>query len=285
VTRSDQAGAFRLSPLLPATYRVTARRVGYAPRTVEMRLSADTLITITLVSTAPTLDTVRVVARGTGVFGVVGESKSLRPIRGARVAVVGADAVATSDSSGKFVIPISKPGQYVVRATRSGYADQILSITVPHDAYVEVAALLDSASGAEHTGREGLWADFDKRLGWRAMNSAFVDAADLARYSGGNLTDALRASHGVVQRGMTIGAATCVFVNGEPKPGWPLNAFPVEQILAVELYGVRGDPTQTLAKAWPPVAGSTACVSAEGRLGGSRRPNEAVFAVIWLKTP
>ena len=82
------------------------------------------------------------------------------------------------------------------------------------------------------------------------MNSALVSGAEL-RDMGGSLHDALLRSKSMTVRGLRLGPTTCVFLNGIPRPGLPLDAFQIEEIEAVELYGESGDPTGTLASSWP----------------------------------
>ncbi|MEO8450041.1 MAG: carboxypeptidase-like regulatory domain-containing protein, partial [Gemmatimonadota bacterium] len=54
--------------------------------------------------------------------GVVMGSKERRPIEGARVSLVGADAVTVTDEKGRFQFENLIPGRYVIQASAIGYS-------------------------------------------------------------------------------------------------------------------------------------------------------------------
>jgi hypothetical protein len=215
-------------------------------------------------------------ARLTGLEGVVG-NYALKPIAHAVVRVLGSDRSATTDSNGAFLLALDKPGTYMVRIRRAGYAEALSLVTVPKDGVVDASHLLDSSSRPVAPGLEALWQDFDQRLRWRSSNAALVSGAEL-RQAGGVLTDALRGVPSVMNPGLVIGPTTCVFINGVARPGWPLDAFSVEEIEAIELYG--RDDTGSLARAWPP---NGECGINRGARSTGSRGNIARFAVIWTK--
>src|SRR5262249_10678693 len=118
-------------------------------------------------------------------------------------------------------------------------------------------------------------------LVFHGPGSAMVPAEDLTRYEGGTLSDNIISSPSFVKRGMTLGPTICLFINGQPKPGWPLDAIDVSRVVAVELYvaGPRGDATGTLAMEWPPAARCSPVATTVTRT----RPTDAKYAAIWLK--
>ncbi|MEO5817109.1 MAG: carboxypeptidase regulatory-like domain-containing protein [Gemmatimonadaceae bacterium] len=280
--RTDQFGAFELASVPSGNYRMTVRRIGFAELARDFVVAdRDTAVTLTLVPRAQLLDTTRVRANAMAIHGVVGAAHDLRPLAGATVLVVGAGRTETTDSAGQFFAPVKKPGTYFLRIARPGYAMQVITIDVPDDRSVETSALLDSSEMAVRPGTDELWTEFDKRVVWHAMNSAVVSGADLRKFEADLLSDALRSTPSFVKRGLKIGSATCVFVNGLPRPGWALDAVPVDNIEAVELYGAGGDLTESLRKDWPR---GVPCGEATGlRNAGRAAPGTVNFAVIWMK--
>jgi hypothetical protein len=134
---------------------------------------------------------------------------------------------------------------------------------------------------AVRPGTDELWAEFDKRASWHGMNSVIVSGADLRKFEANYLSDALRGTPSVIKHGIKIGSATCVFVNGLPRPGLPLDGVAVDNIEAIEMYAAGGDPTETLRKAWPR---GVPCGEANGlRNAGRALPGTAIFAAIWTK--
>lgn len=273
--RTDDVGEYRLSNAPNGRYRFVVRQIGYREFSRDVRIAGrDTTISVTLRPAPQQLETVQIRAGASGIYGVVGRSQGLQPIAGATVRVIGAARSAITDSAGRFVVNLPKPGIHMVRITRPGYAEQVFTIEVPSDRWIEVARLMDAGSGP--TALEGPWQELERRLIWRGMNSALVPGSQLRRY-GGSVTDALQGSPAVVITGLRIDRSTCVFVNGLPRPGWPLDAYNVDDIEAVEVYGRYGDATGMLAKRWPPGA---PCGD-----GSSSRPTSgtAGFAVVWLR--
>jgi hypothetical protein len=273
VTRSDELGAFHLRGVPSGRYSLSVRQIGYEASTLEIAVTdRDTTVVVGLTPIPQVLSAVRVRGRATGIYGVVGTSAGLEPIAGASIRVMGAGRPVATDSAGRYFVSITKPGLYVVRISHRGYADQVFSIDVPADRPVEGSRLLYPGTGPS-VGLNSLWNELDQRLQWRGMNSALVPGSQLRRY-GGSLTDALQGSPAAVTAGVRVSPGTCVFVNGVPRPGWPLDAFSVDDVEVVELYG--RDETDILRKRWP--------AGAECGDGRSRPASgEARFAVVWLK--
>lgn len=270
-TRSDDMGSFRLNGIPDGRYRLSVRRVGYLEHEKELRTAfRDTFVLVDLHPVARKLPTVRVRENVTAIYGMIAASHNLRPIPGAVVQVVGARRYVASDIAGRFIVGIEKPGTYVLRISREGYVQEVFSMQVPRGRAVEASRLLDSSSKRAAPGLNVLWEDFDQRLRWRGMNSALIPGSELRRY-GGLLASALGGTPTFTSKGLRIGARTCVFVNGVPRPGWPLDAFPIEDIEAVEVYGRNCDPTSTLAQKWPPGVPCTETTGGAGLESNSRK--------------
>jgi hypothetical protein len=283
VVRSDQQGTFQFSKVPSGTFRLTVRQIGFVEATRELEIGdRDVSLTISLVSTSQQLDTVRVRAHVIAVFGVVGTAVGLKPVADATVQIIGAQQKTTTDSAGRFFVSLKKGGTYFVRVHHVGFGAQMVAVDVPTDRSVETFVLLDS--GVVATGAEMLSDEFDERLHWQGQYGALVPAEEITRY-GGSVSDAIRGAQSFVKKGLQLGSTVCLFVNGVPRPGWPLDAIPPEQIATVELYTKTGDETNTLAARWPTKA---PCGSSAG--GGVTTPTSPLnrrsiiqYAVIWLK--
>ncbi len=280
--RSDQQGAFQFSRLPAGRYQLTVREIGFSETSREVDLSErDATISISMTPTSQRLDTVRVRANVTAVYGVVGTTVGLRPVSDATVQVIGSQQKATTDSAGRFFVALKKGGSYFVRVRHDGFADQFMPVDVPNDRAVETFILLDSGTVA--TGADGLWDEFDERLRWEGQHGAVVPGEQIAEW-GGSASDAIRGSQAFVRKGLQLTSNVCLFVNGVPKPGWPLDAIPPEQIATVELYTATGDETNTLYERWPRGA---QCGSSAGTASSPTSPFDRKsivrYAVVWLK--
>ena len=281
VGRSDQRGTFQFSRVADGRYRLSVRLIGFAEAMRDVDVTGrDVSLSIALTSTTQRLDTVRVRAAVTAVYGVVGTSAGLHPVADAAIQVIGSQQRGTSDSSGKFFVSLQKGGSYFVRVHHAGFADQFFPVNVPSDHAVETFVLLDSGSVA--TGSQMMWDEFDERLRWQGQGASIVSGEEITR-NGGSSGDAIRGSSSFVRKGLVLGPTVCLFVNGVPKPGWGFDGIPPEQIATVELYTTTGDETHTLAQEWPHGA---QC----GRTGGVPAPTSPFsrrsivqYAVVWLK--
>jgi hypothetical protein len=281
IARSDQRGTFQFSRVADGRYHVSARLIGFveAGRDVDVT-GRDVSLSISLSPTSQRLDTVRVRASVTAVYGVVGASVGLHPVADAAIQVIGSQQTGTTDSAGKFFVALKKGGPYFLRVHHAGFADQFFPVDVPNDHAVETFVLLDSGSAA--TGSEMMWNEFDERLRWQGQGASIVSGEEITR-NGGSSGDAIRGASSFVRKGLVLGPTVCLFVNGVPKPNWGFDGIPPEQIATVELYTITGDETHTLAQEWPHGA---QC----GRTGGVAAPTSPFnrrsivqYAVVWLK--
>ena len=279
-TRTEEKGAFSFANVVIGSYVVDTRRLGYEPARRKIDVVPETApIEITLTRVA-TLDTVRVRGAEQAIYGAVGTSTDLRPLLNAIVQVYGSTTgEAKVDSTGHFFFPVKTSGAYLVRAKVDGYAAQTVSVTVPHNEGVEVALLLDStANGSSHMLEAG-YADFRSRLLVRRQASALVPRSELLEHDAGEMLTAIQFARSFVTRPLRMGPTACIFVDGNPRPGYSLRAVEPREVEAVELYGAVGDPSETLSRRWPRNAqcGETGASSVASG-------NDVVrWVVIWLK--
>jgi hypothetical protein len=250
-TRSDEAGEFFVSGVEPGDFKIVVRRIGYAPYAAEVRIGSDRdKLEIRLVAVPQALKPVTVRGEGTGVYGEVAAVADLKPVVGARVQVAGSRQTVTTDSTGTFFVPLSTPGTFVVRITANGYAPEFFTIPVKRDEVADGSRLL-SASDGRLTIPEGLWKDFDQRLSWRSPNHSVLASGSEVRRAGASMRNAVEALGPVVAKGFRLGSSVCVFVDGSPRPGYPLNAIRTEEVKAIEVYGRDREVGMFLGASWP----------------------------------
>jgi hypothetical protein len=278
-TRTDASGAFAFAKIARGTYPLVVRRLGYEPSRSDLEVPASQPIAVVL-RRVVALDTVRVQSADQGIYGAVGTSRDLRPLA-ATVQVIGA-AVSRlrTDSTGHFFAPVKTPGPYLVRATADGFTAQTVSVTVRSSDGVEVALLLDSATGPADHRLEMAFGEFADRMLQRGLASALVPRTDLTRFGDeGTLVSSIVSSRSFGVKGLHFGRSACVFVDGRPMVGVSLSAYGPEEVEMVEVYGTDADRTRTLEQRWPRNApcGDTGVPSAS--------PGRDVvrWVVIWLK--
>lgn len=285
--RTSDAGRAAFVEVAPGRYRLRVIRAGYVPADHRIDIGAgDTTITVVMRPTVTRLEEIRVIASRTGLFGKVGRATDWSPLAGVTVAVYGSRTVRT-DATGAFAVPSLRPGAHLLRVEREGFVAQMRSHTVPDSGAIEVAILLDSGSTPPIYRR--VLQELDQRQTWRGFDSAVVPRGELASYGGTTLSAALRQAPSILRRGLVLTEGACVYINGEPRPGWPIDAFPVEQIEAVEVYARGAELSNTLAKRWPRGATCgatprpTRSLSTAGQRTVRARSGTVTTIVIWLK--
>lgn len=129
-TRTDDRGAFNFSNVPAGTYTLSVRRPGYRPLSREITVDQDLRLELTITRAIVLPATITSVSR-LGLSGVI-EDAQHHPLGGARLNVVGAAHEVTTDSAGAFYADV-RPGRYLVRVSREGYADRMVGVRVPPD--------------------------------------------------------------------------------------------------------------------------------------------------------
>jgi len=249
-TPSEQNGSFRFTKAFPASYTLSARRLGYAPVSLTIHVDEEAKPFVIAMTPLPGLDTVRV-RPGTGIFGEVGTLRTLRPIRGADIQVIGVGTRLTTDDRGRFFLPLKAPGAYVVRAKVPGYEAQTVSVVVTRDETVDVMMLLDSTTTKSSNAYEMAWGQFSDRARLRGSRSGLVSRSELLDHGDMSLIQALERVPSIAEKHLRFGPTVCLFVEGRPVAATPINSIDIEAIEAVEVYTAetRSDETNTLARA------------------------------------
>jgi hypothetical protein len=250
---TDSLGRFAFTAVDSGPHLVRAVRIGFRPFERLLEVGArGTFIEIEMPRLAQ-LDTIPIRARRSGVFGKVLARDGYRGVPDAEVTVVGARAAARTDTAGDFNLPSVGNGAHVVSVQRGGFASQMLSVVVPDEGGIELSVVLEPTSGGEKRKHSQiLMAEFNSRSLMRGTNAALVPRQEFYGRYGLTLRDALRFSPSFLLSGLVIDdSVTCVFVNGEAAPGRTASEFAAEEVVAVEVFGLRGDYTTTLTSRWP----------------------------------
>jgi hypothetical protein len=277
--RSDEAGEFRFRGIDRGRATISVRRIGYRPLVRDIEIDGSPApIVIEVAPMAQRLAPVRVGAKGEGIYGIVAAWPALQPIAGAKVFVAGAGLSVMTDSAGEYFVALRRPGEYMVRVTAPGFAEDVFPMIVKKDQVEEASRMLDMTNTAPISG--GMWIDFDERLRLRGRNSVLAPGSELRR-AGGSMVQALQSSPSFAQRGLRFSGQACVFINGIPRPGMDPDQIPVDNVDAVEVYGDdRFERAVTeLRKLW----GRAPCGSSRvpGTSGGGS--GVARWVVVWMK--
>lgn len=265
--RTGADGHFRLPNIPAGHHTIEVASAGYRTYSREFDVSgADVQFDVVLQRAVTQLDTIAVRAGRTGVYGQVLRSTDLAPIESVSVAILGADQAAVTDSAGRYNLPRIGTGNYIVRLTRPGYAERTRSITVERNRGYEFDPLLYPDAEARSSARRAiLQGEMDRRV--RERLSLLIPRSELGSNPNGDLSLYLNRARTTLTKSMKIPDGSCIFVDGRPIPGFPLHAFSVGDVEAVEVvldgrlverlwpYGAPCGQGVLTAQFMPPAAG------------------------------
>jgi hypothetical protein len=277
-------GGFSLPRVLPGHYTLAVRRIGYESRTLPVVVTSAgvTRFDVTLAPLAVPIDAASASERWTGVVGVVGEYTTMQPIGGVRLQPLTSDRDSVqTDAQGRFSIALPEGGTGVLRAERQGYQPRLVSFKVLPGERTELAVLLDS--GRTQRNDAWVWKDLAQRHRWSTPRSVRVSRSELLATGAQNLLVALEQSPSVQESNLIFTRGACLYVNGQPRPGFPLDAIVADRVEYVEAYALRGDLSRTLETRWPQGA---SCGAPGGDLAIRRAIESGLgiqYVVVWLR--
>ena len=282
VARSGRDGVFRLAGLGEGEWIITVRKLGYAPALDRVTLPSDGLRRdYILRDVIAMLDPILVSERWTGVRGIVGDIRKLSPLDGARVEVVGEDAVTTTDASGRFALPMAPGSEVLLRVEAEGFVRGMYSLEVPSEGYLEIEIPLDTLR--EQTRDWMALEDLERRLKFATPRAAIVGREQILRTDATRLDDALNESPNLTRQGIIVNRSACLFVDGVARPGFPVDAVPAGLVEFVEVYPPNSDISNTLARRWPPRAACGAPGATQRGMSRSARQQMAQFVAVWTR--
>lgn len=245
-TRSNVEGRFRIEAVPVGGHELQVVRIGFRPYRSRISVTESGLsIDVTIEQAPVLLDTIAVRVSRSGIYGsVVTRGIALlphepRPLRGAIIEVLNNPFRTTTDADGRFSFGEVTEGAYSLLVRIDRYQSRIVPAYVPPDGGVELHIVLDSTI-ADWQRREDMeLREISRRLREALNPSAFVSAAELTFPDGTTLKDALRETPSTLSRGLVLrDDITCVYVDGEPRPGMTVGDFLAEDVHAVEVYGI-----------------------------------------------
>lgn len=276
---TEQNGTFRFTKAFPASYTLSARRLGYSPWSNTIHVDENSKPFTISMARLSAIDTV-IVRPGTGIYGEVGTLRTLRPLRDADIQVIGVSTRLKTDAAGRFFLPLKNPGAYVVRARVSGYELKTVSVLVNKDETVDLMILMDSSSAKPSNAYEMAWSDFSDRARLRGSRSAIVSRLELLQNGNVGLMEAIERASSVSSKNLRFGPTVCLFVDGRPAATTQIGSIDAESIEAVEVYTAdpQSDETHSLAK----VSRSFQCHPTG--LPGTNAPDSDLikWVVVWL---
>jgi carboxypeptidase family protein len=240
--RADAAGRFRFDRVGAGRYTMRTTWIGYVPdeRTIDVPPEGLQVI-VTLTPVAFRLDTLTIVARRSGIFGITAYRQDLQALGAVEVSVLGTRHRTRTPSDGKFSFGDVRAGGWVVLAKRDGFETMLLSVAVPDTAAVELLMAMDTIRTKAQAIANNRVMDMQMRVNRMQRNSsAIVPHQELARVGRQNLDMALRYSPSFLIKGLAIRGVECVFINGQPKPSVLAKDIAAEDVAMVEVYNYRG---------------------------------------------
>lgn len=293
-TRADAAGRFRFDRVDAGRYALRTTWIGYLPdeRTIEVP-PAGLQVTVTLTPVPFRLDTLTVVGRRSGIFGITAYRQDLRALGGVDVSVLGTRHRTRTPSDGKFSFGEVRAGGWVVTAKRDGFETMLLSVAVPDSAGVELSMAMDTIRTKAQAIANNRVMDMQMRVNRMQLNSsAIVPHQELVRVGRPSLDVALRYSPSFLIKGLVIKDVECVFINGLPKPSILAKDIAADEVAMVEVYNHRGAVEYRDRQMFRNngqdcgVGRLLETFGAQGRsLSSSRppRPDVVAFIHVWLK--
>lgn len=247
-TRYD--GTFRFDSVKPGTYKMRARKIGYAPQVREFEVdSTGGVAQFQLLPLTTALPAMVTSANRGGVSGYVANMNQ-ESVAGANVRLLGTGLRTTTDSTGYFFIP-AEGGRYMVGIEREGYTAKLVGVTVPKDSGRHINTWLAPSMGPGPRGSTWIVEDVRERQAWTLpKNKMFFTREDLARMKIEWIYDVVAMSWSKFPvRGYTQWDRDCaVVLNGGPDFAI-LEDLTIDDVESVEIYAPGGVGSTTGATA------------------------------------
>ncbi len=276
-------GNFTLPRLTPGTYVLTVRRLGYATDRRDITLAAG-VNRVTAVLTEMAAQSTKDVSLSdgfTGLTGTVGDFELMAPLKGVTISRMGGGEPVTSDADGRFVLPIEEPGVGAILVQRPDFGPRLFSYKLNDGERRELNLVIDSGSVTKAA--DWILRDLDLRSKFGGQRTVRVPRSEIVATQARNLLVALEQSPSVIESGVVFTRAACVFVNGLPRPGYPIDAINADQVEYVEGFPRNAELSRTLVIRWP----ANGVCGAPGGDPALRRAIEsgqgAQFVSVWLR--
>jgi hypothetical protein len=247
-------GSFFFDNIKPGKYEVRARKLGYAPQVREFAVAdsggtgAFALVPLPYVL-RPVVTTV---GRG-GLSGVVGDT-AFNALAGADVLVLSKGMSTATDSLGQFYMPL-RPGSYLLRVKKPGFADRLVSAIVLEDSGQRVRVTLAPPIRPPTLREAHNFDDLNSRLSWRNRAQTRVYThAELVEMKIEWIYDAVMLGYREVHAGPpgTLDRDCVAMANGGPAYV-DIGKLTVDDVETVEIYGGSSTGTSPVSNGRRPV--------------------------------
>lgn len=282
-------GIFRFDSVPKGKHTMRARKLGYAPQIREFTVdSAGGLAEFELMPLARALPAMVSASERPGITGVVGDT-AYEVIPGVTVTALGGGLHTESDSSGKFYIP-AKGGSHMVRFTKPGYADKLVTVTYPADSGRRISVWMSPKTIGTPIREVHNFDDLSERIAWtKPQNRLVYTHEQLVNFGSEWVYDAVQSAASRFNSREPYSRDCMVMVNGGPAIA-NLSHLTVDEVETVEIYGsgsdvARGTPrTRTLAGRGRAIASPQPAMSNTNRASIENGPRVCPSAVyVWLR--
>ena len=254
--RANAKGVFGVVlPFGVAQLQVTY--IGYVPGARSITVDRpETNADVSLTRIAQQLSAVNVRENWIGIRGVVGDSATMLPLANTVIQSLHRGIKITTDSLGRFEIPLEKAEQTALVLHRDGYLSRPAHVSMENGGATDLVLFM--LPGKDRNDMKNALKDLDRRMTWAGIGSAMIDREQLSKYGAVRLPQALDESGILTRRGLklphdTIGKSNgvCLFVDGRARVNWPLSSVIVSNVDFVEVYGFGADEGRSLLALWP----------------------------------
>ena len=282
-------GIFRFDDVPKGKHTMRARKLGYAPQIREFTVdTAGGIAEFELLPLARALPAVVSTSELPGISGIVGDT-AFESVAGVVVRALGGGLHTTSDSSGRFYLP-AKGGSHLVRFTKPGFVDKLVSVTYPADSGRRMLVWLQPMTRNLGMREFHNFDDLQQRIAeTKPMNRRVFTHEQLEKFGSEWVYDAVQSAASLFNSREPYSRDCMVIVNGGPSIT-NLAHLTVDEVESVEIYGNgsdirRGTPgTVTIATRGRPMATRQLSISNTNRAvieNGTRACPSAVY--VWLR--
>ena len=282
-------GVFRFDDVPKGRHTMRARKLGYAPQVREFTVdTAGGIAEFELLPLARALPPVVSSSDRPGISGIVGDT-AFESIADVVVRAVGGGLHTISDSSGRFYIPAGG-GSHLVRFTKPGYVDKLVSVTFPSDSGRRIMVWMQPLTRDIPLREFHNFDDLGERVSQTKPQNRLIYTHDqLEKFGSEWVYDAVQSAASRFNSREQYSRDCMVIVNGGPSIT-NLSHLTVDEVESVEIYGAgsdirRGTPgTVTLgARGRPTPRGQPSMSNANRAVieNGTRACPPAVY--VWLR--
>lgn len=237
---SNAEGIFRFEDVPRGKHKMRARKIGYAPQIREFKLGDEGGVAeFELVPMPRALPAIVSSADRLGISGVVGDT-AFQAVPEASVRLLGNGKEASTDSLSGFYLP-AEPGKYMVRITKRGFIDKLVSVTVPTDSGRRITAWLQPRTLPIPVREAHNIDDLQTRIAWtKPSDHLYYTHEDLVKFGSEWVYDAVASAWSRFPMREQYSRDCMVVVNGGPSIA-NLAYLTVDEVESVEIYG-NGSP-------------------------------------------